>query len=196
VEVVEVHRWDRPEITDEWVREHLSVPGGLEEYRKSIVETMERERHDEKRGAALVALYRKLIELNPVDPPKSFIHRRYLALAESEMRRLLYMLNRPAQLSEQHREMIWEIADFDVRRALIAEAVAQKENLEATDADLDAEIARLAEEKGRKPLAVRAELERRKQIDTARDNLKRDKVDNFLLSKNEVKYVEPKEEEK
>jgi trigger factor len=196
VKVQEVFRWNEPAIDDAWVKENLDIDGGVEEYRQKVEESAKKESADEKRFAGVHALYTKLGELNPVDPPKSFTERRYLALAESEMRRMAYLFGgRPMPMSDRQREMIWIAADFDIKRAFIDQAVAKKEGIEASDADVDAEIARLAEERGRKPLAIRAELERHKQLGDLADSLKRKKVEEFLFAKNEVSYVEPKDDE-
>ena len=47
-------------------------------------------------------------------------------------------------------------AERAVRRALLLEAIAEREELTADDADVEAEIARLSQDSGRAPQAVRS----------------------------------------
>jgi trigger factor len=72
-------------------------------------------------------------------------------------------------------------ATRSVRRALLLEAIAEKEEITATEADLDAEIARLAEESGRAPQAVRGLLQRGGDLDGMRHALREAKVLAFLV---------------
>lgn len=57
------------------------------------------------------------------------------------------------------------VATTAVRRALLLEAIAQREELAVTDADVDAEIERLARQSGRAPQALRSLLQRRGDLE-------------------------------
>jgi outer membrane biosynthesis protein TonB len=83
-------------------------------------------------------------------------------------------------------------ADQTVRLQLLVAELTKLEILEVTEADVDAEINRMAEESGRKPLAVRAHLEARNQLDQLRQSLSRNKVGDFLKANNTIKLVAPK----
>ncbi len=63
-----------------------------------------------------------------------------------------------------------------VRWALLQEAIARQEELTVTEGEVDAEIARLAEESGRAPQAVRTLLERAGDLDHLRLSLRERKV--------------------
>src|SRR5262249_52437352 len=73
-----------------------------------------------------------------------------------------------------------------VRRALLLEAIAEREDLHATDADLDAEIVRLAAEMGRAPQAGRALLERQGDLEGMRQALRERKVLDPLVAQARV----------
>jgi trigger factor len=67
-------------------------------------------------------------------------------------------------------------AERAVRRALLLEAIADREELTVSDADVDAEIARMAEESGRAPQVIRSLLERGGDLDGLRLSLREGKT--------------------
>ena len=79
-------------------------------------------------------------------------------------------------------------AERSVRRALLLEAIAAREEVTVTDADVDAEVARLARESGRAPQAVRSLLERGNDLDGLRLALREAKTLALLV---EHAKVEP-----
>lgn len=79
-------------------------------------------------------------------------------------------------------------AERSVRRALLLEAIAAREEVTASDADVDAEVARLAEESGRAPQAIRSLLERGNELEGLRLALREAKTLALLV---EHAKVEP-----
>src|SRR5262249_5662364 len=73
-----------------------------------------------------------------------------------------------------------------VRRSLLLEAIADREDLSVTDEDTEAELARLSEQTGRAPQAVRALLERQRDLDGRRHALRERKVLDFLVGQAHV----------
>jgi trigger factor len=63
-----------------------------------------------------------------------------------------------------------------VRRALLLEAIAAREEITASDADVDAEIARLSRDSGRAPQTVRSLLERGGELEGLRLTLREAKT--------------------
>ena len=61
-----------------------------------------------------------------------------------------------------------EAAAETVKSTLVIDEIARRESIEATDEDVDAEIARFAERAGRTPAAVRARLEKEGALDRIR----------------------------
>jgi len=64
--------------------------------------------------------------------------------------------------------------------------VADSEQREATEEEVDAEIANLAERMGEKPAAVRRQLERVDQIPAVRSDLRKGKALEWLIDRVEV----------
>jgi trigger factor len=77
-----------------------------------------------------------------------------------------------------------------VRRALLLEAIAAREELTISDADVDAEVARLARESGRAPQAVRSLLQRGDELEGLRLALREARTLTLLV---EHAKIEPAE---
>jgi trigger factor len=72
-------------------------------------------------------------------------------------------------------------AERSVRRALLLEAIAAREEITATETDVDGEVARLAHESGRAPQAIRSLLERGNELDGLRLTLREAKTVALLV---------------
>jgi len=114
----------------------------------------------------------KLLEQAPVDA----------VLADHMMPGLtgIAMLEKAAELRPD--------AERSVRRALLLEAIAAREELTVSEADVDAEVARLARDSGRAPQAIRSMLERGNELDGLRLTLREAKTLALLI---EHAQIEP-----
>lgn len=74
-------------------------------------------------------------------------------------------------------------AEESVRSTLVLDEIARREQIEATDADVDSEIATYAERAGRTLAAVRARLEKEEGLDRIRAGIQREKTMTWLLDK-------------
>jgi trigger factor len=72
-------------------------------------------------------------------------------------------------------------AERSVRRALLLEAIAAREELTVGEADVDAEVARLARDSGRAPQAIRSMLERGNELEGLRLTLREAKTLALLI---------------
>ena len=77
-------------------------------------------------------------------------------------------------------------AEKAVKRALLIESIADKEGLQATDAEVDAEVERLAQASQRPAPAVRRMLEQSGELEGIRHTLGERKTVDFLIEKNPV----------
>jgi trigger factor len=78
------------------------------------------------------------------------------------------------------------IAAQQVRRELLLSGIAEKEGLRATEADVDARIARIAEQRKATPAQIYASLEQAKRLSELERSITEEKVFDFLLSKSTV----------
>src|SRR5262249_60060648 len=95
----------------------------------------------------------------------------------------------PAKLDWDYAKLAADLrpaAERAVRWALLQEAVAEREELTVTDADVETEIARIARESGRAPQAVRGVLQRGGDLDHLRLSLREAKVLNLLIENAQI----------
>jgi trigger factor len=183
-----------PKLDDEFAKD-LGEYDSLAALRKKTLDELEKEQEERRRGEALKGLYRQIVENNPFEVPKSLISRQQYEMIMQDsyqMQRFGLRLDQVVQDVDQYMVDQRSGADERVRLQFLLDALVKAENLEIGDADVDAEIEKLAAESGRKPLAIRARLEAKDQLATFRQTLSRKKLDDFLLANATVEYVAPK----
>jgi len=92
----------------------------------------------------------------------------------------------PDRLPWDYQKMLEELkpgAEKGVRRALLIEAIAEKEGLQPADTDVDAEVERLAQSSQRAAPAVRSMLERNGDLERLRLSLMDKRTLDFLIER-------------
>ena len=92
----------------------------------------------------------------------------------------------PDRIPWDYQKMLEELrpaATAAVRRALLIEAIAAQEHLEPTEADVDAEVERIAQASRRPVPAVRAMLEQNGDLDRIRIGLGEKRTLDFLIER-------------
>ena len=72
-------------------------------------------------------------------------------------------------------------AEKAVRRSMVLDAVARQERFEITEAELEAEFEKLAQDTGKSAAAVRAQIEKDKRIQGFREHLRQNKALDFIF---------------
>jgi len=194
VTVREIRNEKVPELDDEFAKD-LGEYDTLAALREAIRKQLEEREAERRRNAAAAAIYEKLLEENPVDAPRTMLAmQQYNLIMEDsyQLQRMGLRLDQVVRDTDEYMRAQEASALNRVKLNLLLEAIAKRESLEVGDADVDQEIAQMAEKSGRKPLAVRARLEAQKQLDQVKSNIERRKLVDFLLANNEVKYVPAK----
>jgi len=193
VKVISIQSYQVPELTDE-LAEELGYEGGVEGMRTALRGRMQQEREELARNQARANLLEKLIEVNRFDVPSGMIDE-YLnmlvtTLKEQQGRRLG---RDPRTISFGDAQMadLRIRAEFATKSALILEAVARTEELEADEDELEAKIQELADEDGVSVEAVRGRLQAMGQVDQLRDQMLEEKTLDWLLER--ATFVEPSE---
>jgi trigger factor len=185
--VKEAKRKVLPEANDEWVRE-ASEFDSLEELRGDIRKRMENVRriqaHLAVRDKALQAVGAKVA----IEIPEPLIQEE----VERRLHNLLHRLEEQGATVEQYLEatglsqdhLVADVrleATKAVKADLALRAVVAAEQIVASDDEIEAEIARLAERTGRKPAQLRKEIERGQGLQAVRSELSRGKALQFLV---------------
>jgi trigger factor len=194
VTIKEIRVTKLPELDDDFAKD-LGDYADLNALRAKVRKDLEEAEEERRRNEGIGKLFREIVEQNPIDVPKSLVaQQQYEMIMQDSYQMQRYGLrldqvihDMGAYLRDQQSG-----ADQTVRLQMAVAELTKIEKLEVTEADVDAEIKRMAEESGRKPLAVRAHLEARNQLDQLRQSLSRRKVGDFLMANNKIKLVAPK----
>jgi trigger factor len=174
VRVVEVKEKEIPPVDDELARA-LGTHETLAELRDGVRARLEAERERLNRRALEEAVVDAVLARHPFDVPESLVLRdvsHRIAQAREGLRRQGVD---PDAVRWDYAKLTAELrpdAERAVRRALLLEAIAEREEITIGDREVDAEIERLARDAGRPPQAVRALLERREELDGLRLSLR------------------------
>jgi trigger factor len=181
--VVEVKEKELPTLDDEFARtvgSHQTLAELREAVRAGLV--AHRERHD--RRALEEVVVDALLARHEFDVPESLVQREIA----HRVGRMQASLSRqgidPAQLDVDYGRLVDDLrpaALRAVRWALLQEAIAEKEELTVTEAEVEAEVARIAQETGRAPQAVRSLLQRGGDLDHMRLGLREAKTLRLLV---------------
>jgi len=178
-----------PELTDEWVAEvsEFETVGAL---RDDVHQRLDLYARIQAQMLMRDKVMEAAAELVTIDIP--------VTLVNAEMERRLHdvahrleeqgiNMTIPQYLAaigadpNQYIEELREHATQGVRADLALRAVIVQEEISATDDELDAEIARLAEQLEGKPAKVRKDLERRGVLEAVRSDIARGKAVSFLV---------------
>ncbi len=123
-------------------------------------------------------LIQKLAEANNVPAPPSLVHRLLHLFADS------YRID-PAQF-ETFTTSFRPVAEAQVRRELILDAVATARNLRATEGDIDTRVAEMAARRGVDPAKLYASLEQGKRLGELERSITEEKTFHWLLEQSTV----------
>lgn len=135
----DVKRQELPALDDALARE-VGDFEGLDALRAAIRQDLEREAGREADAQVRQALVQQIVEANNVQAPASLVHRLMHGYAE--------MYRVPPEQLEQFEQQFHEIAESQVRRDLVLDAVVEANGLRATEEELDQRVGELAAARG------------------------------------------------
>jgi trigger factor len=181
-----------PEVTDDWASE-ASEFDTVEELRNDISQRMGAIKKVQAQLALRNQAVEALVELVTEDPPEPLVDSELQRRAQDLSQRLAAQsadipqyLQATGQTEEQLIAELREGAAQAVKADLALRSVADAEQLEVSDEDVDAEIARLAERFGRKPNQLRRDLERNDQISAVRSDIRKNKALDWVVDHVEI----------
>jgi trigger factor len=190
--VKDVKEMELPAVTDEWASE-ASEFDTVAELEADIRNRLGMIRKVQAQLALRDEVVTALVELVEDEMPEPLVgaemERRLHDLAhrlESQGGDLGQYLQVTGKSQEQLIEELRHGAADGVKADLALRAVADAEAIEATDDDVDAEIARLAERVGQKPAQVRRQLDRGDQLQAVRSDVRKAKALAWLLEHVEI----------
>ena len=173
----EVKRQELPPLDDGFAKE-VGDFDTLDALRAAVRKDLEAAAEREADAGVREQLVRQLIEANNVTAPPSLVDRM--------LHGLLHAYGVPHEKAEAFAGELRPMAIAQVRRELVLAAIAEREGLKATEAELDARIARIAEQRGSSPAKVYASLQENKRLAELERALTEEKVFDFLLPQSTV----------
>ena len=172
-----------PELNEEFAKQ-LGEFANIDEVRQRLREQMEAERKHEAEHKAKDRLVEELIKRNEFEVPESLIEQQIDVRLERGLRALA------AQgLSAEHMKKMdlprlragqREQAIHDVKAALLLEKVAEAENVQVSDEEMDAEVDSLAKQTKQTAEMIRTRLTRDGGLDRIRTRIRNEKTLEFL----------------
>jgi len=185
VEVKAIRTRVTPPLDDELAKD-LGDFESLEALRTRIRADLEHELRHEVERDTRAELLRQLATRVTFEVPSSLLDREIDRRVEEFVRRLMDQQIDPMKTGinwEEFRDRQREAATEAVKGALVLDEVARREQIEVSDADVEAEIERFADRSGRSAASVRARLEKEGGVSRLYGGLRREKSVDLLLGK-------------
>ena len=142
-----------PALDDDSVTEVSETANNVEEYKAEVRAKLEKQAEDKADAAFENAVIEKVDENAEIDIPQAMIEDQIDNMLRDMEMRMMYQgmklddyFKYTGQTREQVREMYKKPAEERVRTQLVIEEVRKVENIEATEEEIDAEIAKYADQ--------------------------------------------------
>lgn len=175
--VHEVKRKSLPALDDAFARE-VGDFDSADALRAAVREDMQKFAERESESHVRQRLVEEIIAANPFDVPRSWVGQLVDNYAET------YKI--PADQRGQFDTEFVQIAERQIKRDLIVEALAEQEKLAASERDLDDRVSEQATERGVEPGQLYAALEKSGRLKDLERTITEDKVFKWLSERNDI----------
>jgi trigger factor len=188
--VKKIWRYEKP---DQEIFLQKVNASSIEEFREKVRESIKEEREKLEEDKLFSQILDKILENTELDPPLSYVH----YLAENILREFLTELNKKGVQLEDYLSQrgiskdefvnnVIEDARKRIKIEMILDKIAEIENINISDEEINNVIKEIAENEGKEFKEIKRELEREGTINTLKRNLLREKVREFLIKENVV----------
>ncbi len=177
-----------PALDDEFARD-TGEADTLEALRAKYSDQVREEDQNEAERDARKRLVEALLERNSFEVAPSLVAREVAAQVDLFKRQLQQQgikLNQTGMTEQQVAAQMRPQALFNVKAFLLLDAIGKAEGLTVDEAEVDKELANLAEERGQNVDRLRATMEKNNQLLLLRAQIREEKILDFLMSKAEV----------
>lgn len=192
IRINEIKELKKPEATDEWAK---SI--GFENLQQLKLKLRERVHETKEAAWKFIAeriIMAKIMQKTQFDVPSELIAKRAEQMAAYRAFRLADAGVEQAKIDadiKQYREYTEKEIESIFREDLIVQKIAQSENIFVTEEEVDAEVARIAREKGINEAELLDKLEAENMLPQVREDMLGKKVKTFLREKANVKVLPP-----
>ena len=175
-----------PELSDDFAKE-LGDFKSLDELRTRIRQQIEAQKRHEIEHTAKDKLVEELVNRNQFPVPESLVEHQVSSRLERGFRALAAQGMRPEDMRKMDfgrlRVAQRDAAVREVKASLILEKIAEKENIEASDSELEVEVERLAQQSRQPVEAVRKKLVDDGALERMRERIRNEKTLDFLYQR-------------
>jgi trigger factor len=175
-----------PELNDDFAKE-LGEFKSLDELRTRIREQLEAQKRHEIEHAAKDKLVEELVGRNNFPVPESLVDQQITSRLERGFRALAAQGMRAEDMRKMDFSRLRagqrDAAVREVKASLILEKIADKEKIEASDAEVEVEVERLAQQSRQPVEAVRNKLTDDGTLERIRERIRNEKTLDFLYQR-------------
>jgi len=177
-----------PALDDEFAKTVGSFET-LDALRAEVRKELEARRERENRQALEEKIVESLLGAHEFQVPEALVLRQVGHTVEHARERVRRQGVDPDKLPWDYEKLVADLrpgAEKSVRRTLLLEAIADREGLAPGDADVDAEVERIAQATQRPAPAVRSMMEQSGDLDGLRFSLRERRTMDFLIERAQV----------
>ncbi len=189
IEVQGIKEKKLPELNDDFAKEIAGEAAGvttLAEMRTKVRENLEAAKENEQKAQAREKILESLVKSHDFPVPEALVQHQMDVRLERTVRQLTAQGIDPRQVNVDWASMRARQHDRavdDVKAELLIDRIADAEKIEASEEELDKEIAHLAEHHGgESATALRARLTKQGALDNMKSQLRNNKTIDWLYS--------------
>jgi len=190
VEIKEIKEKKLPGLDDDFAKE-VSDFDTFEEYKSSITENLQNSKKDRVEREYENKLIEKVSDNVQVNIPDKMVEneldKMYQNFAQSISQQGMDIedyLNYMGMDEQEWREKNWEAAYNRTKSNLVLEAIAEKENIEVSEEEIEEQIKEIAENNEQDPEQIKTFLQMQGQLNELRNGLKMGKTIDYLKENN------------
>jgi trigger factor len=182
-----------PALDDEFAKD-TGIAETLADLRDKLREELSKNKQGEAEREMRAGVLKAFVAANEIPVAPALVERGVDAQIERARYSLAMQgldLNKSGVDLSGLREKLREPAIEEVRGQLLLEALADREKLEVSDSDLEAKVVELAEQRGKPPGKLKAEMHRDGSLETLRWRLRQEKALDHVVARATITETEP-----
>jgi len=196
--VKKIMKKELPGLDDEFAKD-VGPFDSLDALKERVREQILQEKKTRNRRDQQEKLLDTILERNPTEAPRSLVKERLGQMmldARSHFISRGMMLEKDSEDSQKLETELEVLAEKDVKKHLLLDAIARKESITVSDADAEEEIRKYAEQNQQSLEKIRADVQKQEDgLERFKHNLLREKTLDFLLPQDTIIEEEKSKEE-
>jgi len=183
IRIDEIKVIEKPELNDEFVKKNLQMDS-VDALKKDINQRIRERKENEEKAERFEHIIKEIITRNPFPVPPSMVERAvegYVHDMEHSSKRK-FSKEEHDTIANSSRENI----TYEIQKYLILEAIGKLEGIDITDEDLEAYFKKISDESGENVIKVKAYYEKNNLMDELKENLRFDKIKDFIINESKI----------